>query len=139
MVAPFTGGCACGAVRYEASAEPRAFVMCHCRDCQYAAGGGTGNVLAMARADVTVTAGEDKVKVYESAAYSGNHAFRSFCGDCGTPLFASNSANPDFIGVKTGTLDDPSWPEPTLAVWTASAQPWTYIDPDLPQFDKAPG
>ena len=33
MAVPFTGGCACGAIRYECTAEPLYMGNCHCRDC----------------------------------------------------------------------------------------------------------
>jgi hypothetical protein len=36
---PFSGGCACGAIRYQATAEPVLMLHCHCRDCQRASGG----------------------------------------------------------------------------------------------------
>jgi hypothetical protein len=39
MKLPFTGGCACGAIRYEFSAEPIMMGKCHCRDCQHISGG----------------------------------------------------------------------------------------------------
>ena len=132
----FTGGCACGAVRYEANAEPAAHIVCHCADCQRAGGGAPAHVLPMRRADVTFTAGEDRFKRHEVTAESGNTVFRAFCGECGTPLFAGSEAGPDFMGVKTGTLDDPGLLAPSATIWTNSAQPWEHIDAGIPQFEK---
>src|SRR5439155_19672653 len=40
MKIPFTGGCACGAIRYECNAAPIMLLKCHCRDCQQLTGGG---------------------------------------------------------------------------------------------------
>lgn len=136
MPIPFAGGCACGAVRYEATAEPAAHIVCHCADCQRASGGAPGHVLAMSRADVKITAGEDKIKSHELTAESGNTVHRSFCGTCGTPLFAGSAASADFMGIKTGTLDDPAMLAPSATIWTNSAQPWEHIDADLPKFEK---
>ncbi|MGE5302839.1 MAG: hypothetical protein ACM3TN_05890 [Alphaproteobacteria bacterium] len=36
MATAFTGGCLCGAVRYECSADALFMGNCHCRDCQKA-------------------------------------------------------------------------------------------------------
>ena len=38
MKTPFSGGCACGAIRYSCAAEPLYMGNCHCRDCQRATG-----------------------------------------------------------------------------------------------------
>ena len=42
MSKAFTGGCACGAIRYEISAEPVFMNDCQCRDCQQSSGTGMG-------------------------------------------------------------------------------------------------
>lgn len=138
MSAPYQGGCACGAVRFELAAEPMAFALCYCRDCQYAAGGPPSHGLFVNRTDVSVTAGNDRIKPYEKAADSGNMTFRSFCADCGTHLFAGNEGRPATMLVKIGAMDDQTaWPKPQLAVWTCSTQPWHDVDPDIPQYEKA--
>jgi hypothetical protein len=38
MKLPLAGGCLCGGIRYEISAEPRSADYCHCRMCRRAAG-----------------------------------------------------------------------------------------------------
>ena len=40
MTAKISGGCACGAVRYEIAADPQFQGQCQCRDCQRATGTG---------------------------------------------------------------------------------------------------
>jgi hypothetical protein len=54
MTAPFTGGCACGAVRYECTAEPLGSINCHCRDCQRASGTAYASVLRVPAASFRV-------------------------------------------------------------------------------------
>ena len=38
MTAVRSGGCLCGAVRYESAGEPLFSLLCHCRDCQHQSG-----------------------------------------------------------------------------------------------------
>ncbi|MDB5516133.1 MAG: aldehyde-activating protein [Tardiphaga sp.] len=41
----YTGGCACGAIRYEIPTEPLVMNHCQCRDCQRKSGTGHGSYL----------------------------------------------------------------------------------------------
>jgi hypothetical protein len=45
MNEPYTGGCACGAIRYEVSAEPVVMSDCQCRQCHRDSGTGHGSHL----------------------------------------------------------------------------------------------
>jgi hypothetical protein len=132
MDVPFFGGCACGAVRYECSAAPVAMVNCHCRDCQRAGGTGFSPTVVVPADSFRLLRGEPKR--YSITADSGHTAHRAFCGACGAPLFASSSARRDFLGIRAGSLDDPSWFKPQAEVWTASAQPWDRLGADVPHF-----
>lgn len=134
LTLPFTGGCACGAIRYECTAPPLRMVNYHCRDCQRASGGGYSATLIMAASSVHVLRGA--CREHPIVAESGHVAKREFCGGCGTPLFAGSSARPELLGVKAASLDDPSWFAPEADVWVESAQPWDHMDPDIPKFPK---
>lgn len=136
MSAPtaFSGGCACGAVRYECSAAPLGMVNCHCRDCQRAGGAGFSPTVTVPAGALRLTAGQPAY--FSKSADSGNVARRAFCPACGAPLFASSSARPDVVGIRAGSLDDPSWFRPSADVWIDAAQPWDVMDPDVPKFAK---
>jgi hypothetical protein len=132
----FSGGCACGAVRYECSSAPAAMVNCHCRDCQRASGAGYAPTLIVSPTHFRVTRGQPKY--HEVMAQSGSTARRAFCEGCGSPLFASTSARPDFVGIRAGSLDDPSWFRATVDAWTASAQPWDALSEHTTKYPGNP-
>jgi hypothetical protein len=136
MVAPFQGGCACKAVRYEVASEPIAFALCHCRACQYASGGEPASVVVVPKEAFKLTRGS--VKSYSTKADSGNSVVRQFCPECGTPLFSALEGNPGMWAIKAGSLDDPSWLKPTMMLWKSTAQPWAHMIPDIPAFDRQP-
>ena len=48
-IQPYTGGCACGAIRYEIAAEPLMAGHCQCRDCQRDSGTGHASHMAFPR------------------------------------------------------------------------------------------
>jgi hypothetical protein len=107
---------------------------CHCRDCQLAGGGGFSPTLIMVRGTVKLTKGQPAH--FEKVADSGKIAKREFCSACGSPLFASTSAAVEYLVVRASSLDDPSWFRPEANFWVASAQPWDYLDPAIPKFER---
>ena len=135
MVTPFSGRCACGSIRYTATAEPAFAWNCQCRDCQRASGGGQCPVLYVPRAAVTLTG---DVTEHTVAAESGNAVSRGFCGRCGAPICIRAELVPDLIGLWAGSLDDPDEFAPQINVWTASAPRWVRLDATLPTSDHAP-
>src|SRR5215468_3265241 len=105
MPTKFTGGCLCGRVRYECSADPFFMGNCHCRDCQKATGGAYEPDIGLPAAALKVTGA---VKYYDKKADSGNTLSRGFCPECGSSLFGRTSAMPDLAMITAGSLDDPS-------------------------------
>ncbi len=127
----YSGGCACGAVRYEVSAEPVRAFYCQCRACQRATGTGHASVLVFPRAAVTMAGGAAE---FAQKADSGAQMVRGFCPTCGSPLYGKPQANPDYIGLFVGGLDDPSYFKPQAVIFAASGQPWDQLDPALKRF-----
>lgn len=117
-----SGGCACGEVRF-GFYEPILFrAACHCRTCQYAAGGGPAFVIGVARDQFRVTRG--RPTDFAALSEAGNLVTRTFCSVCGTHLYAFSEATPDVCSVKVGALDAPEKFKPKLQIWTSEAQPW---------------
>ena len=77
-------------------------------------------------------------KTYSVRASSGNQTTRSFCSDCGSPLFTRSEANAQFTSIRFPTLGDASAFAPMLDIWTSSAQPWACLDGKLPHFAESP-
>ena len=132
---PVTGGCLCGAVRYESAAPPITTRVCWCRDCQYL-GAGSGTVGACFRTATFKLAGT--TSDYWSVADSGNRMRRRFCPRCGTPLFSEAGARPHLIFVRVGTFDDPELVKPAMTIWASSAPTWACIDDVVPREEKQP-
>jgi hypothetical protein len=136
MATLFSGGCMCGAVRYEISAEPMMSAICYCRDCQRSTGSAFASVLVVPKAAFKLTKGQ--LKEFEVTADSGNKVSRGFCANCGAPIISLLSSVPDVVAVKAGSLDDPSKFAPGASVYMSSAQPWAPVGP-WPKFAKMPG
>jgi hypothetical protein len=132
MTDTITGGCLCGAVRYECSAELSKIIACHCTDCQKASGAGAShNVVAPSEAVKVV---EGQPKVFEKRVDSGRLLKRFFCGDCGSPLFTQRENAPQMMVIKVGSLDDPGALEMGMHIWVRSQRPWMDRDDSLPSF-----
>lgn len=78
---PLTGGCACGAVRYECSSEPLVMFNCHCSECRRASGGAFVTVAVVPQASLTITG---SAKAHRTVGDAGRWTDRFFCADCGT-------------------------------------------------------
>jgi hypothetical protein len=135
MSASYTGGCACGAIRYEIPGEPVASNDCQCRDCQRESGTGHGSHLTFLREGVKLT-GEGKH--WDMVGDSGNVKTRSFCAKCGTPVYMTFSAMPQLFSVRAASLDDPSRYQPQMVTYRVRGYPWDKVDPALQRFDKMP-
>jgi len=137
MATTSTGGCACGAIRYEISADPVMSANCFCRDCQRATGGSNASVMVVPKPAFRLTKGE--IKYHTVVGESGKTVGRGFCAGCGSPITSQLGVTPDVMVVKAGSLDDPARFQPTMNIFTSSAPPWATLAPGLQNFPKMPG
>lgn len=122
---PVTGGCLCGAVRYQLTEPPEGGACCHCRMCQKSCGNPYFASAYISVKSFQFTKGEPKY--YRSSTY----VERGFCAACGTPLIFRDGT--DLHAIYIGTLDHPEeWPPTINHLGMESRIPWDTIHDDLP-------
>jgi hypothetical protein len=134
---PLTGGCPCGAVRYELGAYPLVLYACHCTDCQRQSGSAFAMSMSVATEAFSLTRGE--VKGWRRPSPSGIETVSWFCADCAGRIYGSRAGGsraggsraggsragrPEAVNVRAGTLDDTSWLIPAGHIFMRSAQRW---------------
>jgi len=139
-----TGGCYCGAIRYESNEPPIEPGICHCRECQRWTGSAFLAVVGFPLTGFRYTKGSPKLNQSSSVVERG------FCPDCGSSLHSQylvnlghdNAAeNLDHVLISVGTLDNPEVVEMEYHYGVESQLPWVHFDDDLPRTrsDEDPG
>ena len=137
---PLRGGCDCGQLRYESTAQPGAVFCCHCTDCQRRTGSAFGISVAVPVDAFRCVEGE--TRSWTSPRLSGNTLVFWSCAVCGTRCWGEPSVNPSIIVILGGTLDDAVSLEPTAHIHTATRQRWVeipdgvYTSEDEPDWHK---
>ena len=131
---PLTGGCNCGAVRYEITERIPKAGYCHCKRCQRRSGAAASPSAHPAPGSFHITKGEGRLKRWQP----DDGGAKWFCGDCGSPIYGNNPAHPDSIGVRMGTFDSDPGVRPSVRSFVSSAAPWEDIPDDgLPRFEQS--
>jgi len=109
---------------------------CHCRECQYIAGGAPVLILGMPADGFEFTRGKPSEFTRSDI---DNPVTREFCPSCGTHLTTRIPGYPTIM-IKVGTLDDPAvWGGPDVAIYTCDMQPFHQLPEGVPHFDRLPG
>ena len=136
MSEAYTGGCACGAIRYEISGEPVVMNHCQCCDCQRRSGAGHGSYFTFS--DKRRVKLEGEAMQCDVVADSGNVKTHAFCPACGSPVYLTFAAMPDLFTFHAASLDDPGRFEPQMVTYGVRGYAWDHLDSALPKFDKMP-
>jgi len=131
----YTGGCLCGALRYEAEGEPMYSGHCYCADCRKASGSGFIPFMGFRSSAVRFTG---QSRTFTSKAASGGDAVRNYCPICGSLVFGGRVGQDSSHTIYAGSLDDPSAFRPKIAIFTRGRPDWAIIPPNLTPFAGMP-
>jgi hypothetical protein len=136
MPKSYTGGCACGAIRYDTSSEPIFANHCQCLDCQKRSGTGHSSYLTFPqRADFTISG---EAKTWRVAGDNGNEKAHAFCPTCGTPVYLTFAETPERLAIHVASLDDPSQFHPQALTYGIRGYVWDIMDSSLLTFERMP-
>jgi hypothetical protein len=131
-----TGGCGCGAVRFEITEPLGDAFYCHCTRCQRRTGGGAAASARTVPGSFRIIEGEEHVRRWSPP---GGFA-KAFCGECGSALFAQSPSDPDIVAVRLGAIDGDPGVRPSYRQFVAYAAPWEPIPEDgLPRHPERAG
>jgi hypothetical protein len=128
-----TGGCGCGAVRFELTAPLVSASYCHCRRCQRRTGAGASANGRTEQGSFHLLEGEDRLRAW----IPEDGWEKWFCGECGSALFSRSPEDESQVGVRLGALDEDPGIQPAVRQFVAYAAPWEPIpDDELPRFPE---
>jgi len=117
-----TATCSCGQLAITVDGEPRIVVLCNCEQCQRRTGSTYGIGAYFPHAAVASIDGPEKI--YERTSDGGRAVEGHFCSNCGTTVYWQLAIFPDQYGIAVGCFADPAFPQPNLAVWSATKHGW---------------
>ncbi|MFN0153575.1 MAG: GFA family protein [Gaiella sp.] len=130
-----TGGCLCGAVRYEVRGPLRDVMLCHCRECRRWSG--HAGTFAATRLEHFVLVEERGLRWFDSPQ-SDCGAERGFCTECGSALFWRPRTGIPRVSISAGSLDEPTGLTTAGHWYTRQAGDWYALPDDgLPRDDPA--
>ncbi|MBI2800958.1 MAG: GFA family protein [Gammaproteobacteria bacterium] len=126
---PLTGGCLCGAVRYEVTGEAREVFFCYCGQCRKAQGTPFVASVPVAVTDFRLMQGADALKGFRATPSKA----RYFCGHCGSPIYSQVDGN-NTVRIRAGTLDNRPSLQLKAHIYTADKASWYTINDPAPQY-----
>ena len=136
MTETYTGGCTCGAVRYEAKGDPVAELHCQCRHCRSRSGTGHSSYVVFSGEGAVTVSG--KPRTFSMTADSGAEKLHAFCPDCGAPTHVTFPASPGLTAIHPGGLDAPERFHPAFVTYGSRGLAWDAMAGNVKVFEKLP-
>ena len=128
-----TGGCGCGAVRFEIDTPLVSALYCHCTRCQRRSGAAASASARIEPGSMRITEGEEHLRGW--APEGGLE--KVFCGECGSALLGRDPKTREIAIVRLGAVDGDPGVRPSARQFVAYAAPWEPLPDDgLPRFDE---
>jgi hypothetical protein len=130
---PLSGGCGCGAVRFEVRAPLGRARYCHCTRCQRRSGTAASASVQVEPGSVVVTDGAEHLRAW----LPPDGMEKVFCGACGSALVVRDRGGGEIRAVRLGAFDADPGVRPSARQFVAYAAPWEPIPDDgLPRYDE---
>jgi hypothetical protein len=131
---PLTGGCGCGAVRFEVTAPLVAANYCHCTRCRRRTGTAASANARPGPGSFLIVSGEERLRAWRPPG-----GFEKwFCGDCGSALFSRHPEDADRMSIRLGAFDGDPGIRPSFRQFVAYASPWEALPDDgLPRYPES--
>ena len=126
-----SGGCLCGAVRYEIHSELAGVACCHCSKCRLFHGHTAA--YALTTVDDLKFIEDRGLKWFRSLADETPNVYRGFCSDCGSSLFWDPRGE-DRIAVAAGSLAEPTGLKMLGHSWISQKGDYYELNDDLVKY-----
>lgn len=129
-----TGGCVCGAVRFEVDEPLVVAGYCHCRRCQRRSGTAASAQARVVPGSLRLVQGEASLRSFQPPDGSAKVS----CSECGSQLWSQRPDDAQAVSVRLGVFDDDPGIRPSFRQYVAYAAPWEPIPDDgLPRYPEA--
>ena len=131
---PLTGGCGCGAVRFEIDQPLVGAVYCHCTRCQRRTGTGAAATALLRPGSLRILQGAELLRDWRPAG----GAPKTFCSHCGSAVFARDRDSDEIAFVRLGAFDGDPGVRPLYRQYVNYAAVWEKTPDDgLPRYGEA--
>ena len=133
----YTGGCLCGALRYEATGEPSYMGHCYCGDCRKASGSSFIPFMSFPASALRFIGTS---KIFESQSARNSVTTRNSCPNCSSLVFGGIMGESHSCTIYAGSLDDASLFHPTMAIFNHGRPDWAMLPSSVTTiFETMPG
>ncbi len=126
----YTGGCCCGALRYESEVPPVECGYCHCLTCQKTTAAPVLVFASFPTSTFRYTVGEPTI------FSSSSHGNRELCSSCGTQIAYREAGDAATVDINVGGLDDTLSVSPEYHIWCQSRIAWFETADSLPEYQQ---